>query len=291
MAVNPFTLEGEWLKGNTHCHTNLSDGELPPEAVADWYAGHEYDFLSITDHRILTSTEEIERVGMIGVPGMELNGWDDASDCEYHMVALGLKNLEAVPPGRSLREAINLVKDDGAATILAHPYWLGFEPEWLAPLKELDAMEIFNATCQLLNGKGYAPQIVDGLLAQGMRFTLIAADDAHWRSDDSGVGWLQVKAQERTPAAIVEAVITGAFYASQGPEIHDFRIEGNWAVVRTSPAVEVRFVSWRKTGQVDRAEDGERTEWEVQLRGGEKYVRLECVAADGSMAWSNPIYV
>ena len=89
MSVNPFTLQGEWLQGNTHCHSDRSDGELPPEAVAEWYAGHGYDFLSITDHRILTSTEAIEQVGMIGVPGMELNGWDEESDCEYHMVALG----------------------------------------------------------------------------------------------------------------------------------------------------------------------------------------------------------
>ena len=99
MAVNPFTLPGEWLKGNTHCHTTQSDGDLSPEAVADWYAGHGYDFLAFTDHRILTSTEEIERAGMVGVAAMELNGWDDVSDCEYHMVALGLKNVEAAPPG------------------------------------------------------------------------------------------------------------------------------------------------------------------------------------------------
>ncbi len=291
MAVNPFTLPGEWLRGNTHCHTTRSDGDLSPEAVADWYAGHGYDFLSITDHRILTSTKEIERAGMIGVPGMELNGWDDESDCEYHMVALGLKSVEVAPPGRSLQGAIDLVKGDGAATILAHPYWLGYEPAWLAPIRELDALEMFNATCQLSNGKGYSPHIIDGLLAQGMRFTLIAADDAHWWSADSGKAWLQVKAQERDAAAIVEAVITGAFYATQGPEIHDFRIEGKRVVVKTSPVAEVRFMSWRKKGQVARAESRETTEWEVTLRGGEKYVRLECVAADGGMAWSNPIYV
>jgi hypothetical protein len=291
VAVNPFGLPGEWLKGNTHCHTNLSDGELSPGAVADWYAGHGYDFLSITDHRILTSHAEIERAGMIGVPGMEVNGWDEASDCEYHVVALGLKDLQALPPGRSLQGAINNVKEDGAVTILAHPHWLGFEVPWLESIRELDCLEIFNATCQLLNGKGYAGQTVDGLLALGNRFGLIASDDTHWRGDDAGKGWLHVRVEERTSAAICEAIMTGAFYGTQAPEIHDFQIEDQRVIARTSPATEVRFMSWRGTGQVLHAEGDPQTEWAIDLRGGEKWVRLECVAPDGKVAWSNPIYL
>jgi hypothetical protein len=289
-AENPFTLPGEWLKGNTHCHTDRSDGVLSPEAAADWYAGHGYDFLSITDHRILTSIGAVERAGMIGVPGMELNGWDDLADCEYHLVALGLKNVEATPPGRSLQADIDLVKADGAVTILAHPHWLGFEPQWLAPVRDLDALEIFNTACQFGFGKGYASQIADGLLAHGNRFTLVAADDTHWRLEEAGRGWIQVRASERTSPAVIQAILAGAFYASQGPEIYDFRIEGSRAVARTSPVAEVRFMSWRSKGQVVRAETADRTEWEVTLQGGERYVRLECVAADGGMAWSNPLY-
>ena len=291
MAVNAFDLPGEWLKGNTHCHSDRSDGELPPEEVADWYAGHDYDFLAITDHRILTPTEAIERAGLIGVPAMELNGWDGASDCEYHMVALGLKTIQSVPPGNSLQGAIDQVKAVGAVTILAHPYWLGFNPLWLEPVRDLDCLEIFNATCQLLNGKGYARQIVDGLLALGREFALVAADDTHWRSDDAGQAWLQVRVAERTSDAICQAIMTGAFYASQGPEIRDFRVEDNRVVVRTSPATEVRFMSWRRTGQVVHADGDPRTEWEISLRGGEKWVRLECVGPDGRIAWSNPIYL
>jgi len=102
---------------------------------------------------------------------------------------------------------------------------------------------------------------------------------------------VNVRVEERTSAAICEAIMTGAFYGSQGPEIHDFQVEDKRVTARTSPATAVRFMSWRHTGQVALAEGKPQTEWAIDLRGGEKWVRLECVAPDGKVAWSNPIYL
>jgi hypothetical protein len=47
-----------WYKGNTHCHTFWSDGNDFPEMVADWYKGHGYDFLAISDHNQLMAGEK-----------------------------------------------------------------------------------------------------------------------------------------------------------------------------------------------------------------------------------------
>ena len=43
-----------WFRGNTHTHTLWSDGDGPPEMVADWYVRHGYDFLVLSDHNVLS---------------------------------------------------------------------------------------------------------------------------------------------------------------------------------------------------------------------------------------------
>lgn len=42
-----------WWKGNSHTHSWWSDGDAPPEVIADWYKRNGYDFLVISDHNIM----------------------------------------------------------------------------------------------------------------------------------------------------------------------------------------------------------------------------------------------
>jgi hypothetical protein len=48
-----FAGEERWWKGNTHTHTWWSDGDTPPELVAQWYKDHGYQFLVFSDHNII----------------------------------------------------------------------------------------------------------------------------------------------------------------------------------------------------------------------------------------------
>lgn len=43
-----------WWKGNIHTHTFWSDGDDFPEMVAEWYRTHDYNFLALSDHNILS---------------------------------------------------------------------------------------------------------------------------------------------------------------------------------------------------------------------------------------------
>lgn len=47
-----------WLKGNLHTHTFWSDGDDFPEMIAGWYRDHGYQFLALTDHNILHTSEK-----------------------------------------------------------------------------------------------------------------------------------------------------------------------------------------------------------------------------------------
>ena len=48
----------KWRKGNLHTHTFWSDGDDFPEMVVKWYKDHGYDFLSLSDHNILSQGQK-----------------------------------------------------------------------------------------------------------------------------------------------------------------------------------------------------------------------------------------
>ena len=47
-----------WWKGNTHTHTWWSDGDTPPELIAQWYKEQGYDFLVFSDHNTFQQGEK-----------------------------------------------------------------------------------------------------------------------------------------------------------------------------------------------------------------------------------------
>ncbi len=51
-------VEERWWKGNTHAHSWWSDGDAPPELVADWYKKNDYNFLVISDHNVMKQGEK-----------------------------------------------------------------------------------------------------------------------------------------------------------------------------------------------------------------------------------------
>ena len=90
-----------------------------------------------------------------------------------------------------------------------------------------------------------------------------------------------------------EALMQGRYYASTGPEIHDFYVEDGIVHVRCSPVEKVRFKTYERRG---RSEFGEKqgdliTSASYRLFGDETFVRVECVDEKGRIAWSNPIFL
>ena len=44
----------QWWKGNLHTHSFWSDGDDFPEMIVSWYAENGYNFLTLSDHNILS---------------------------------------------------------------------------------------------------------------------------------------------------------------------------------------------------------------------------------------------
>jgi hypothetical protein len=49
--------KARYWKGNLHTHSFWSDGDDFPEMIADWYKRHNYHFLALSDHNVLSEGE------------------------------------------------------------------------------------------------------------------------------------------------------------------------------------------------------------------------------------------
>ncbi len=76
--------------GDLHCHTTLSDGSLGIEEVILQAKRMNLDFLAITDHDTLSSSNRAkvlgERYGVKIIPAVELSAWDKVRNEKVHIL-------------------------------------------------------------------------------------------------------------------------------------------------------------------------------------------------------------
>ncbi|MDO5125925.1 MAG: PHP domain-containing protein [Ruminococcus sp.] len=76
--------------GDLHCHTTLSDGSLGIEEVILQAKRMQLDFLAITDHDTMSSSNRAqilgERYGVKIIPAVELSAWDKKRNTKVHIL-------------------------------------------------------------------------------------------------------------------------------------------------------------------------------------------------------------
>ena len=291
---HPFEGDGLFLRGNLHTHTTATDGKLSFDEICDAYAGAGYDFLSVTDHYIYTRKDSDK---LILFPGVEIN-YDDKEHYSFdHIVAVLLdpdggypdgEEVVPVPPAApwAVQRMIDQLRAKGHFIIYAHPTWSRRDASTLSHLEGIDALEVYNTCCDL-TAAGYSDQHYDGLLMRGKHLFAVCTDDTH-TSDCLFGGWICVKAKERSREAIAQALKAGRFYASQGPQIYDYRLEDGVVSVDCSPASCIRFVTYDHWGKSLRGEA--MTRGEFKLRRDEYMLRIEVIDEQGRRAFTQPLY-
>jgi predicted metal-dependent phosphoesterase TrpH len=300
--MDPFTSAGTWLRCALHAHTTASDGEAPPSALAAHYARAGYDVLATTDHWQVTPIESDE---ILVIAGAELNA-ALPYERDGHVLAFGIEGLpERREPFPSLAEAAEWIDGAGGVAYLAHPRWTGAGLDEVIDAPAVRGIEVLNAGCELECSRGLADDYWDALLARGRVCFGLATDDSHMPGFDSGHAWTWVKAEERSAAAVMDALRNGRFYASHGPEITGFEFNGSLTLT-VSPSTSVALVAGphdggrvnagrlglRHRGEIlEQDSDGAITRVRLERPRKPGWARLEVTDARGRRAWTNPIHL
>jgi hypothetical protein len=206
------------------------------------------------------------------------------------MLTIGVdKPLHGLPH----QEAIDEAKRMGGFTLLCHPNWIRKE-YW--PYDKIDGlsgfagMEIINTLIYRLSGSGRATDTWDHLLRQGRLVYGFGSDDFHMPYD-AGRGYTDIYVREEGFAGIKGAVDDGVFTASTGLSLDYLDIEGDILKIKAKYPKETyinrflyKFINER--GVVSES-FGETAEYVI---GGDDYIRVEAVAENGAMLFTQPIY-
>ena len=278
----------------------MSDGTVDPEQQAADYRAQGYHFLALTDHNVMLTHAQLSGEDFLLLPGWERDIPYGKTKC-IHMVGLfpqdtpddaSCSRPKGDPDEMTMQGLIDQMRGENAFTVLAHPIWSRMEPEEVRALTNYDAIEVFNTGTERLCHAGHAEIYWDMLLREGKRVWGIACDDTHGKTaePDRFGGWVMVRAQELTRGAILDALARGDFYATSGPELHEVSVEDGVLQVACSPCEEIHVITYPPRGKANYAEAEPLTQLEYPLKGGERYLRVECIDSQGHAAWSNPIF-
>lgn len=295
--LTAFEGPGRFWRGNLHGHSTGSDGALPPEEVCARYAEAGYDFVAISDHFLarfdfpVTDTRGVRRDGFTTLLGAEVHAPATSHGDVWHIVATGLPpDFAATRDDETAVELARRCADAGAFVALAHPHWSQLTPEDGLSIDAAHAVEVYNHKSAIEVDRGDGLVLLDAMLHAGRRVFAIASDDSHWHVADAFAGWVMVRAAANEPGALLAALKRGAFYASQGPEIHHVSREGNELEVICSPASSVILagpLGWRQR-QLGAGLTRVRLALDPALGG---WRRLIVRDAFGRRAWSNPLWL
>jgi len=264
-----FSGPGRFYKGNLHTHSTRSDGKLPPEEVAAAYRSRGYDFLALTDHFLkqygypITDTRPFRAPGFTTLLGAELHAPRIAAGMDWHLVAAGLP-LDFTPPA----------------------------PDETGPALAARAVEVYNHGSAQWSDRGESWYLCDLLLARGRRVSAYAADDAHFIGSRPAAfaAWVQVRAEELAPKALLAALKAGDYYASQGPEFFDIIVGEGQVAITCSPCATIILSGPSAHARQTRGDP--LTTITFSLDGFERaYCRVTLIDAEGKRAWSNPIWL
>lgn len=241
-----------WYKGNTHCHSIISDGDSAPNKVVAAYHNQGYNFMLLTDHNFLVNMDTVLmpanlREDFLLIPGEELTDHRSVHTTAFNIseyvpysndpqnetdpkkrreeIIASLKEEVAYTSTELLQLHVDRVQEKGGICFLNHPNFAnGLQVEDIYPVSNLTHLELYNGHPSVANwgkeGHISVEDKWDTLLSKGRLIYGVASDDMHrCRRDDPGSsslfkGWIMVQADELTTEKIHQSVLHGDFYAS-----------------------------------------------------------------------------
>jgi hypothetical protein len=308
MRIAPFSSPGRFWRGNLHTHSTLSDGGLSPEQVVEAYKRAGYDFLQLSEHFLerydwpIADTRAFRSNSFTTLIGAELHAMGTEVGELWHILAAGLPlDFSAAKPGETGPELAARARAAGAFVAIAHPAWSQLRIGDGRALASAHAVEIYNHGSAVETDRGDGFYLLDQLANEGRRLTAIATDDAHFKNGDYDAfgGFVEVKAESLDPDALLDALKTGRFYASQGPRLIDVDVSPGEISVSCSPVNAIALLTGtsRAMSKVGRHITGaafdlvnvQKLAWADP--GAAKWFRIVAIDASGRRAWTHPIWL
>lgn len=205
-------------KGDTHLHTNRSDGKGEPFEVACAYRAAGYDFIAVTDHGRFYPSDELQaEMGILTDRFYVMLGEEvhPKGGSYFHIVSLNAhrhvsaifeeqpdyveaetqrilaeRDLSACADPRAAAIRLFVVDEihrAGGFAVLAHPFWetdgeYNYQTaECLYHLREghFDALELVGGNDDTGNGNNLLELVYHDLRAEGCRIPIVGGSDAH----------------------------------------------------------------------------------------------------------------
>lgn len=300
-----FANPGRFWRGNTHTHSDLSDGSLPLGEVCARYRAEGYDFLSMTEHCVglydypIADTTPFRSEDFTTILGAEMHTGQLGNGEIWHLVAVGLPQdfKRPVAPhfgGQDAPETGGEIaqrcRDAGAFVSIAHPQWYNLTLEDARTIEAAHAVEIYNHGCEVECDRADGTAIWDLLLSEGRRLSGCATDDAHFNGNDAFGGWVMVKAEANDPDQLLQALKDGAYYSSQGPRLHDVWVEDKQIHVKCSPCDRIMVLGAGAASKVEYGMGLTDAAFGLAKFKPGGWCRVVVGDAHGLKAWSNPIW-
>lgn len=217
-AVDPDLASLRPYKGDTHLHTNRSDGSGEPFEVACAYRAAGYDFIAVTDHGRYYPSDELQaEMGILTDRFYIMHGEEvhPKGGSYFHIVSLNADRhvtevfeqrpdyakaeIDRILAERDLSECVDptaaairlFIVDEihraGGFAVLAHPFWetdgeYNYQTaECLYHIRKghFDALELLGGNDDTGNGNNLLELVYHDLRAEGCRIPVVGSSDAH----------------------------------------------------------------------------------------------------------------
>ena len=231
---------GGWFRGDFHAHTNHSDGIYSPQALVALAKEIGLDFLTITDHNLLSAFDELEEeTELFLLKGIEatltlghfnifgVNEWHEWLDPLKEWTTPQSMSVEMT--GQEIEDLMAEARENGMLNSINHPCMTPWQWQELSTqLGLVDCLEITNdpTWSNAPPANKEAVRMWTDWLNAGYRITAIGGSDfhgVHIQKDGyapvlaSPTTWVYV--DELSNAGILEALRKHHAYMSMGPSV------------------------------------------------------------------------
>lgn len=301
---------GNLYKVNLHTHSTYSDGKFTPAQLKEFYMSKGYDAVAFTDHRKCIPHCELTDENFVALTGIELDF--NQTDENGRQIKVVHMNALASQPGKIcefdsmlldydlINETVADLKREGFFVTLNHPVWSNMSSLNIEKIHGFDAMEVCNSIALMFNNFSDDSALYEYFLRNDGRAIPIAADDCHRIYPDGtpfaeyAKSFVMLKANELSYQAILQALTTGACYASTGPRFENLWLEGDTLHVECSPVfgvfVHSKYLN-KKAQRIEKTDSITHAAFDIShIREASPYFWVQLRDTNGQKAWATPYW-